>query len=111
MSGPTVDEVRSQGQPRWVVERVNDEHLFGRLYMRRLSPPVTWLFARLGWSPNAVTALFILCGVAAGVLIAFGGLTTAIIAAVLVQFALLFDCSDGKLARLTDRPSAGGIYL
>ena len=38
MSRPTLDEVKSEGQPRWVVERVNDEHMFGKLYMRRLSP-------------------------------------------------------------------------
>jgi phosphatidylglycerophosphate synthase len=111
MSRPTLDEVKSQGQPRWVVERVNDEHMFGRLYMRKLSPRATWILARLGFSPNAVTGLFIACGVAAGVVIAFGGLATAIVAAVLVQLALLFDCADGELARLTDRKSVGGIYL
>jgi phosphatidylglycerophosphate synthase len=111
MPRPTLGEVKAEGQPRWVVDRVNDEHLFGRLYMRKLSPRVTWLLARLGWSPNAVTLAFIACGVAGGVVIAFGGLATALIAAVLVQLALLFDCSDGELARLTKRSSAGGIYL
>jgi phosphatidylglycerophosphate synthase len=104
-------EVKAEGQPRWVIERVNDEHLFGRLYMRKLSPRLTWLLARLGWSPNAATLAFIGCGVAGGVVIAFGGLATAIIGAVLVQLALLFDCSDGELARLTKRSSAGGVYL
>ena len=111
MTRPTLDEVKAEGQPRWVVERVNDEHLFGRLYMRKLSPRATWLLARMGWSANAVTLAFIVCGVAAGVVVAFGGLATAIIAAVLVQLGLLFDCSDGELARLTKRTSAGGIYL
>jgi phosphatidylglycerophosphate synthase len=111
MSRPTLGQVKAEGQPRWVVERVNDEHLFGRLYMRKLSPRATWLFARLGWSPNAVTVAFIACGVAAGVVVAFGGLATAIIAAVLVQAGLLFDCADGELARLTKRTSVGGVYL
>jgi phosphatidylglycerophosphate synthase len=111
MSRPTLGQVKAEGQPRWVVERVNDEHLFGRLYMRKLSPRATWLFARLGWSPNAVTVAFIVSGVAAGVVVAFGGLATAIIAAVLVQAGLLFDCADGELARLTKRTSVGGIYL
>jgi phosphatidylglycerophosphate synthase len=111
MPWPSLSEVKSQGQPRWVVERVNDEHLFGRLYMRKFSPRATWLFARLGWSPNAVTLAFIVCGVAAGVVISFGGLATAFIAVVLVQLALLFDCSDGELARLTRRTSVGGVYL
>jgi phosphatidylglycerophosphate synthase len=111
MPRPTMNQVRAEGQPSWVVERVNDEHLFGRLYMRKLSPRATWLLARLGASPNAVTAAFIVCGVAAGVVVAFGGLATAIIAAVLVQVGLLFDCSDGELARLTKRTSVGGVYL
>jgi phosphatidylglycerophosphate synthase len=111
MPRPTIDEVRAEGQPRWVVERVNDEHLFGRLYMRKLSPRATWVFARLGLSPNAVTLAFILCGVAGGVVVAFGGLATAIIAVVLVQAGLLCDCADGELARLTKRTSVGGIYL
>jgi phosphatidylglycerophosphate synthase len=111
MPRPSLGEVKSAGQPRWVIERVNDEHLFGRLYMRKISPRATWALARLGWSPNAVTLAFIACGVAAGVVVALGGLATAIIAAVLVQLGLLFDCSDGELARLTKRTSAGGIYL
>ncbi|HEY2507010.1 MAG TPA: CDP-alcohol phosphatidyltransferase family protein [Streptosporangiaceae bacterium] len=111
MLRPTMAEVKSAGQPRWVVDRVNEEHLFGRLYMRRISPHVTWAFARLGWSPNAVTFGFIGCGVAAGVVVAFGGLATAIAAALLVQVSLLLDCCDGELARLTRRTSAGGVYL
>jgi phosphatidylglycerophosphate synthase len=111
MPWPSLSEVKSQGQPRWVVERVNDEHLFGKLYMRKFSPRATWLFARLRWSPNAVTLGFIVCGVAAGVVVSFGGLATAFIAAVLVQLALLCDCSDGELARLTRRTSVGGVYL
>jgi len=111
MARPTLNDVKSAGQPGWVVGRVNDEHLFGRLYMRRISPWATWALARSGWSPNAVTVAFVACGVAAGVVIAFGGLGTAILAAALVQLALLFDCCDGELARLTGRTSARGVYL
>jgi phosphatidylglycerophosphate synthase len=103
--------LREAGQPRAVLDRLNDEHWLGRLYGRRLSPYATWVFARLRWSPNAVTAAFIVCGVAAGAVIAFGGLITAIVGAVLVQLYLILDCSDGELARWADRKSAGGIYL
>ncbi len=111
MSAPSLAELRSQGQPQAVLDRLNDEHWAGRLYMRKVSPYATWVFARLGWSPNAVTVAFILCGVAAGVVIAFGGLATAIAGALLIQGYLLFDCSDGELARWSGRTSAGGIYL
>jgi phosphatidylglycerophosphate synthase len=111
MPGPTLAELRATGQPQSVMDRLNDEHWAGRLYMRKLSPGATWVFARLGWSPNAVTAAFIVCGVAAGVVVAFGGLWTAVLGAILIQAYLLFDCSDGELARWSRRTSVAGIYL
>jgi phosphatidylglycerophosphate synthase len=111
MPGPTLAELRAEGQPPSVIARLNDEHWFGRLYMRKLSPWATWVFARLGWSPNAVTVAFIVCGLAAGAVVAFGGLGTAIGGAVLIQAYLLFDCSDGELARWSKRFSVSGVYL
>jgi len=104
-------EVRAKGQPPEVLARLNDEHWAGRLYMRRFSPYATVVFARLGWSPNAVTVAFIVSGVAAGVLAAVPGLPAAVGVAVLIQLYLLFDCSDGELARYTGRFSATGVYL
>src|SRR5581483_1410748 len=100
MTQPTLSEVRAKGQPPEVLARLNDEHWFGRLYMRKLSPYATIVFARLGWSPNAVTICFMLAGVAAGVGVFL-----------LIQLYLLFDCSDGELARYTGRFSAAGVYL
>ena len=111
MPGPTLAELRAEGQPPSVIARLNDEHWFGRLYMRKLSPWATWVFARLGWSPNAVTVAFIVCGLAAGAVVAFGGLGTAIAGAVLIQAYLMFDCSDGELARWSKRFSVSGVYL
>ncbi len=111
MPGPTLAELRSAGQPQSVIGRLNDEHWAGRLYMRKFSPRATWVFARLGWPPNAVTAAFIACGVAAGVVVAYGGLWTAVAGAILIQAYLLFDCSDGELARWSKRTSVAGIYL
>jgi phosphatidylglycerophosphate synthase len=111
MSGPSLAEVRATGQSPQVLARLNDEHWAGRLYMRRVSPYATVVFARLGWSPNAVTVCFMLAGVAAGVLTAVPGLPAAIGVALLIQLYLLFDCSDGELARYTGRTSATGVYL
>ncbi|HEY6276086.1 MAG TPA: CDP-alcohol phosphatidyltransferase family protein [Streptosporangiaceae bacterium] len=111
MPGPSLAELRSSGQPPAVMNRLNDEHWAGRLYMRRVSPHATWVFARLGWSPNAVTAGFMVCGVAAGAVAALGGLWPAVAAAVLIQAYLLLDCADGELARWSGRTSATGVYL
>lgn len=111
MSGPSLAEVKQTGQPPEIIDRLNDEHWAGRLYMRRVSPRATWVFARLGWSPNAVTAGFIVCGIAAGAVAALGGLASAIVAALLIQAYLLLDCSDGELARWSGRKSVTGVYL
>ena len=111
MAGPSLHEVRVKGQPPAVLERLNDEHWAGRLYMRRVSPYATVLFARLGWSPNAVTVAFMVSGVAAGVLTAVPGIAAAVGVALLIQLYLLFDCSDGELARYTGQTSATGVYL
>jgi phosphatidylglycerophosphate synthase len=111
MSRPSLAEVRATGQPPQVLARLNDEHWAGRLYMRRLSPYATLMFARLGWSPNAVTVAFMVSGIAAGVLTAVPGLAAAVGVALLIQLYLLFDCSDGELARFTGRKSATGVYL
>jgi phosphatidylglycerophosphate synthase len=111
MPGPTLAELRAAGQPQSVMDRLNDEHWAGRLYMRKVSPAATWVFARIGWSPNAVTAAFIVCGVAAGVIVAYGGLPAAVVGAILIQAYLLFDCSDGELARWSRRTSVAGAYL
>jgi phosphatidylglycerophosphate synthase len=111
MSGPSLAEVKASGQPPAVLARLNDEHWAGRVYMRRVSPAATWLFARLGWSPNAVTAGFILCGLAAAGVTVLPGLAPAVGAALLIQLYLLLDCSDGELARWSGRTSVTGVYL
>lgn len=111
MSGPSLAEVKATGQPPEVLARLNDEHVLGRLYMRRLSPAATWLFARLGWPPNAVTAGFIVCGLAGAGVAVLGGLVPAIGTALLIQLYLLLDCSDGELARWSGRTSVTGVYL
>jgi phosphatidylglycerophosphate synthase len=108
---PTLSEVRTAGQPPEVLARLNDEHWAGKFYMRKLSPYATLLFARLGWSPNAVTVAFIVSGIAGAVLAAVPGLLAAIGVVVLYQLYLLFDCADGELARYTKRFSPAGVFL
>jgi phosphatidylglycerophosphate synthase len=108
---PSLSEVRTAGQPPEVLARLNDEHWAGKFYMRKLSPYATLLFARLGWSPNMVTVAFIVSGILGGVLAAVPGVLAAIGVLVLYQLYLLFDCSDGELARYTQRFSPAGVFL
>ncbi|MEN3540181.1 CDP-alcohol phosphatidyltransferase family protein [Microbispora sp. ZYX-F-249] len=111
MSAPSVAELRAVAQPQTTMDRRSGEHWAGLLYMRRLSIYATWLLAKTPISPNQVTGLMIVCGVAAGAVLALPGLWAALGAALLIQVYLLLDCSDGELARWTGRTSITGVYL
>ncbi|HEY3682540.1 MAG TPA: CDP-alcohol phosphatidyltransferase family protein [Streptosporangiaceae bacterium] len=109
---PTVAEVKAGGQPPGVLDRTNEEHWAGRAYGRHISPYFTWLFVRLGVTPNTVTVIMVVCGVLAGVALGFGsGVWSALAAAVLIQIYLILDCSDGEVARFTGKTSIAGVYL
>jgi phosphatidylglycerophosphate synthase len=110
-SQPSIAELRTKTQPPGLLERRSGEHWAGRLYMRRFSPYATRLFAAWGLTPNQLTGLMIVAGVAAGFALLWPGVPGALLAAVLVQLYLLLDCSDGELARWTGRTSATGKYL
>ena len=111
MSAPSVAELRAVAQPHTTMDRRSGEHWAGLLYMRRLSIYATWALAKTPISPNQVTGLMIVCGVAAGAVLALPGLWAALGAALLIQVYLLLDCSDGELARWTGRTSITGVYL
>ena len=110
-SRPSIAELRAATQPPQIFERNSGEHWAGRLYIRRLSPYATRVFLRLGLSPDAVTWLFVLTGIAAAALLGVDGLLPAVGAVVLIQLQILLDCSDGEVARWQGRSSPRGIYL
>jgi phosphatidylglycerophosphate synthase len=109
----TIADVRALGQPPGLKERRNEEHWAGRLYMRSLSPFFSWLSLRLGFSPNQLTYLMMLTGIAAGVVVSVPGrpLWSALAGALLVQVYLLLDCVDGEVARYLQQTSVAGVYL
>jgi phosphatidylglycerophosphate synthase len=111
MAEPSIAELRAVTQPASIFARDSGEHWAGRLYIRRLSPYVTRLLLRAGFTPNGVTWLMIASGLLAAVAVSVPGVATAAAAVVLIQLQILFDCSDGELARWLKRSSPAGIYL
>ncbi|WP_433437839.1 CDP-alcohol phosphatidyltransferase family protein [Nonomuraea sp. CA-141351] len=111
MSAPSVDELRRVAQPAGHLERKNGEHWAGVLYMRRLSIYVTWALTKTSVTPNQLTWVMTVAGIAGGVVLALPGLWAAVAAALLIQIYLLLDCSDGELARWTGQTSLAGVYL
>jgi phosphatidylglycerophosphate synthase len=113
---PTIAEVRAGGQPTGLKERRNEEHWAGRLYMRDVSPYLTWLSLRIGLAANHLTVLMVIFGVLAGVVVGLpltgpAWLAGGLAGALLVQAYLLLDCSDGEVARVTGKTSILGVYL
>ncbi len=110
-SRPSIAELRAATQPASIFERNSGEHWAGKLYVRRFSPYLTRLFIPTPITPNGVTWLFILAGVAAATVLAVDGVLTALAAVLLIQLQILLDCSDGELARWRQQSSPVGIYL
>jgi phosphatidylglycerophosphate synthase len=106
-----VADLRAATQPPSIFARNSGEHWGGRLYMRRVSPFLTRLLLRAGLSPNTVTALMIVVGLAAAGVLSIPGLLPAAGAVLLIQLQLLLDCSDGEVARWRGVSSPVGIYL
>jgi phosphatidylglycerophosphate synthase len=79
--------------------------------LRRISP---WLTRRL-WStpvsPNHISIVALLLGVASGPVVAVGGRVARIAGALLLVANVLLDCVDGEVARLTCRKSRLGQWL
>jgi phosphatidylglycerophosphate synthase len=111
VGSPSITELRDATQPDSIFARNSGEHWGGRLYMRRLSPYLTRLLLRTPITPNGVTWLMILSGLAAAAVLTLPGLAAAAGAVVLIQLQLLLDCSDGEVARWRGQGSPTGVYL
>jgi phosphatidylglycerophosphate synthase len=110
-SWPSIARLREVTQPPAIRGRRTAEHWTGDLYMRRISPYLTRVLVRAGLSANAVTALMIVSGAASGFALLIPGLTGALLAVLLTQLQMLWDASDGEVARWRGTSSPLGVFL
>jgi phosphatidylglycerophosphate synthase len=108
---PSVAELRAVAQPASIFARNSGEHWAGKLYMRKLSPYATLAVLRTRLTPNAVTWLMMVVGIAAAAVLSLPGLAAAAGCLLLIQVQLLLDCVDGEMARWLDQRSPVGAYL
>lgn len=108
---PTLAQLREVTQPPSIRNRRNSEHWTGDLYMRRVSPYVTRALLPTGISANGVTWLMILSGWLAAAALLLPGLGGAILAVALTQLQMLWDASDGEVARWRGTSSPLGVFL
>ncbi|HEV7956446.1 MAG TPA: CDP-alcohol phosphatidyltransferase family protein [Marisediminicola sp.] len=107
----TIAELREVTQPPEVRQRANAEHWTASLYLRDLSPYLTWLLLKTSISANGVTGLMILVGWSTAAALLLPGVAGAALALVLGQLQMLVDCCDGEVARWRNSRSPAGVFL
>ena len=108
---PTVAQIREVCQPPAIRGRRNSEHWVADVYLRDLSPYLTRMLLRTPISANGVTWLMILTGIGAAAALLIPGLPGAVLAALLGQLQMLWDCCDGEVARWRGSSSPKGVFL
>lgn len=108
---PTVAQIREVTQPAEILNRANSEHWLNDVYLRKVSVYLTRHLVMLNVSPNLVTMIMIAIGKFAALSLLIQGLPGALIAAVLAQYQMVWDCSDGEVARWQQKYSPAGIFL
>jgi len=111
MTSYSIKEIKEVGQPPEVLNRRVAEHWSGPMYMRKVSPYVTKLLLSLNFSPTFVTWLMVFSGWSAALCLLIPGMTGVILAVVFAQVQMLFDCSDGEMARVLKKFNPAGIFI
>jgi phosphatidylglycerophosphate synthase len=104
-------QLREVTQPPEVRTRANAEHWVAHLYLRDLSPYVTWVLLKTPISANGVTGLMILTGWATAAALLIPGIWGPVLALILGQLQMLIDCCDGEVARWRKTKSPAGHFL
>lgn len=107
----SIAELRAVSQPPEVRLRANAEHWTASLYLRDISPYLTWVLLKTSISANGVTGLMILVGWSTAAALLVPGIGGAALALVLGQLQMLVDCSDGEVARWRNQRSPAGVFL
>ena len=110
-SRPTVAEIREVCQPPAIRGRKNSEHWVADVYLRDISPYLTKLLLRTPITANQVTWLMILTGASAGLVVLIPGVIGGLLAMLLGQMQMLWDCCDGEVARWRQKSSPLGVFL
>lgn len=107
----SIAELRRVAQPPEVRSRANAEHWTASLYLRDVSPYLTWWLLKTSVSANGVTGLMILVGWCTALSLLVPGIIGALLALVLGQLQMLVDCCDGEVARWRGTSSPAGVFL
>jgi phosphatidylglycerophosphate synthase len=96
---------------RGYLRHTNGRESFFTKKIRRFSVPLSGHLARLGFSPTAVTASGLVIAIVSALCFSTGNYLLGVLGGVLYYTSMVFDCSDGEVARLTLTDSPFGAWL
>lgn len=108
---PSIAQIREVSQPASVTGRSNAEHWVADLYLRKFSPYLTRVLLKTPISANGVTYLMIITGLSISGALLLPGVIGLLLALFLSQLQMLWDCSDGEIARWRNTQSPRGVFL
>ena len=88
-----------------------DDGFYSTFVVRKASKPLTRLALKIGVSPNAITGISLLIGLAAAGLFSTGQWIWIAVGAIALQASLIVDCVDGEVARATRKFTPLGAWL
>lgn len=104
-------QIREVCQPPAIRGRTNSEHWVADVYLRDISPYLTRLLLRTPITANQVTWLMVATGASAALAVLIPGLLGPVLAALLGQMQMLWDCCDGEVARWRRKSSPMGVFI
>jgi CDP-L-myo-inositol myo-inositolphosphotransferase len=91
--------------------RKDTDGFVSRVFNRPVSQQLTRVFIAVGATPNLISVIGLLFGLAAAAVSLAGTYAALLAGAALFQFASILDGSDGEGAKLTGRSSACGSWV
>lgn len=108
--GRVTDEASARALESAIIRRPTDPH-FTRLWRRSLSRRLSRRLVAAGVTPNNVTALATLVGLASASLFALGSYAWSLVASMMLILSRILDDCDGEVARIAVQDSDLGAKL
>jgi phosphatidylglycerophosphate synthase len=102
----TYQAIRREFQTHSLPEEILVDH-----YTKAVSPLFTCLLVRWNVIPNSVTVGMIMSGILGAIVFALPWLAYKITGLIFIHLWFILDCSDGEVARITQRFSAFGTEM
>lgn len=96
---------------RELADTGKQDNLYSRIFYRKLSPYLTYLFLKMGISAGTVTWLSVAMAFIGCFLISFSDMKVTVLGFIFLQLWYLLDHVDGEIARYTKTTSKEGMYL